>query len=68
MKKTMDQKYMSTIASNSLPIDTEYMDKKTATKVFATPSNDMPKNLVKSRKKSKTQRKRKLTLKRRKVR
>lgn len=59
---------MSTIASNSIPIDTEYIDKNTGTKVFSTPMKDVPKNLVKAGKKSKTQRKRKLTLKRRKVR
>lgn len=57
---------MSTLASNSLPIDTEYIDKNTGTKVF---TNEKPdKNLVKAGKKRKTQRKRKLTLKRRKVR
>jgi hypothetical protein len=51
---------MSTLASNSIPIDT---DKNTGTKVFATPSKE-----VKPTKKNKTQRKKKLTLKRRKVR
>ena len=56
----MDQKYMSTIASNSLPIDTEY----TGTRTFTTPMKDTSK----TGKKRKTQRKRKLTLKRRKVR
>ncbi len=59
----MDQKYMSTLASNSIPID---MDKNTGTNVFTTSSKD--KNLVKAGKKNKTQRKKKLTLKRRKVR
>ncbi len=51
---------MSTLASNSIPID---MDKNTSTKVFASVDKE-----VKPRKKNKTQRKKKLTLKRRKVR
>lgn len=59
---------MSMLSSNSLPIDTEYIDKNTGTKVFTTPTEQPPKNLVKAGKKRKTQRKRKLTLKRRKVR
>ena len=64
----MDQKYMSTFASNSLPVESEYMDTNTGRTVNVTPSKDVPKNLVKAGKKRKTQRKRKLTLKRRKVR
>lgn len=55
----MDQKYMRTIASNSLPVET---DQTIATKVFTNAEKPL------ANKKRKTQRKRKLTLKRRKVR
>ena len=50
----MDQSYMSTLASNDIPVEM-----KKPTKVFTNPS---------TKPKRKTQRKRKLTLKRRKVR
>ena len=52
MKKTMDQKYMSMIASNSIPVELGKSEPV----------------IVKSVKKRKTQRRKKLTLKRRKVR